>query len=1098
MVRTTLFLLLATCSPILQAQPRKAQARLRGDHEIVLATNNCDEGNKASANNVFTEIYPLTSEASRQILPSEEVLQRPFGKKDRALFKEPDSIFRPEIWVDCLCGNLSQKGIKADLQAIREAGFRGVQMFFGNRGGAWPGVEQVLCLSPQWEQFVQYAAEEAHRQGLRFTLQCCPGWAMAGGPWIEPEKAMRHLVWSRTDILSDTCQQVFLPKASKAEDQPWRDYRDLMVLAFPTPKDDTGSELGLSSIEPALLGHLPQTDEAHPHTFLITLTSAQTIRSVEFSSVQQANHHFCYDPGIHGRLEALYPDGSQQTLFDTEWPQSNWQDEMPLTLACRETPPTKQYRLTIVNRHAGMSISSFRLFSSARKNGWENEAAWCLRSILPTDTSLQQNENCYIQEVYDLTSHLCPDGSVYCELPAGQWTLLRIGHVNTGKKNAPAPPEATGFECDKFSIESATTHFDGYIGRLKEGVLKNSLDGMLMDSWECETQTWTPQMEEEFRALCGYDLRPWIPALMGYVVKDVEKTARFLHDWRSLVNYLVVNHFYATMSDLAHRKGLSITYETAGGDVFPSDIMEYFKWADLPMCEFWVHDSETFVGTLNFKPIKPTASAARLYGKPRVAAEAFTSMQQTWDEQLSILRETANTNYAEGVSYLIFQAYTHNPRPDELVPGSSFGDGIGTPFLRAQTWWKYMSDFTRLTARTSFLLERGKPVSDVLWYLGDEIDHKPDQQAPFPKGYKYDYCNTDVLHNRLQVKNGCLLTPEGITYRMLWLPRTDRMLPATLVRLLELSRQGAIIVGERPRQIATLVGGKEAERQFEEIVRSLWDEGRILSSVSLEESLKRNGIEPDLLGDGIQWTHRQVTCADWYYLCAPKGRRFEGEISVRTKGKAELWDPLTGEITPLFTKEENGRTIVKIVLERAESRFLVFCKTARRSSARESSVEEVVCRIEPWHLWLPSGWGQEEETILSELRPLRVLPLTEEARAFSGTMTYTTSFWIEKKERKAHYELSLGRVEQIAHVTLNGHTLRPLWTPPYRLSIDDLLKEGKNDLRIEVTNTWFNRLVYDALLPEAERKTWTTNYPAPGTPLRESGLIGPVRILVSK
>ena len=105
---------------------------------------------------------------------------------------------------------------------------------------------------------------------------------------------------------------------------------------------------------------------------------------------------------------------------------------------------------------------------------------------------------------------------------------------------------------------------------------------------------------------------------------------------------------------------------------------------------------------------------------------------------------------------------------------------------------------------------------------------------------------------------------------------------------------------------------------------------------------------------------------------------------------------------------------------------------------------------------------------------------------------------MEKKESKAHYELSLGRVEQIAQVTLNGHTLRPLWTPPYRLSIDDLLKEGKNDLRIEVTNTWFNRLVYDALLPEAERKTWTTNYPAPGTPLRESGLIGPVRILVSK
>jgi hypothetical protein len=54
-------------------------------------------------------------------------------------------------------------------------------------------------------------------------------------------------------------------------------------------------------------------------------------------------------------------------------------------------------------------------------------------------------------------------------------------------------------------------------------------------------------------------------------------------------------------------------------------------------------------------------------------------------------------------------------------------------------------------------------VSDVLWYLGDEINHKPDQNAPFPKGYKYDYCNPDVLLNRIKVENGLfVVTPEGI------------------------------------------------------------------------------------------------------------------------------------------------------------------------------------------------------------------------------------------------------------------------------------------------------------------------------------------------
>ena len=90
-----------------------------------------------------------------------------------------------------------------------------------------------------------------------------------------------------------------------------------------------------------------------------------------------------------------------------------------------------------------------------------------------------------------------------------------------------------------------------------------------------------------------------------------------------------------------------------------------------------------------------------------------------------------------------------------------------------------MRDFNDCMARTSFMQERGRPVSDVLWYLGDEIDHKPDQEAPFPDGYKYDYCNPDVLLNRLEVKDGCIETPEGLRYRLIWLPESRRFLPET-------------------------------------------------------------------------------------------------------------------------------------------------------------------------------------------------------------------------------------------------------------------------------------------------------------------------------
>ena len=90
--------------------------------------------------------------------------------------------------------------------------------------------------------------------------------------------------------------------------------------------------------------------------------------------------------------------------------------------------------------------------------------------------------------------------------------------------------------------------------------------------------------------------------------------------------------------------------------------------------------------------------------------------------------------------------------------------------------------------------------------------------------------------------------------------------------------------------------------------------------------------------------------------------------------------------------------------------------------------------------------------------------------------------------------LDLGRVDMIADVWVNRQPAGVRWARPYRLDIGPYLKEGRNELRIDVTGTWYNRLAYDAALPEARRKTWTIAGPQAGSPLRESGLLGPVQI----
>ena len=1055
-------------------------------------------------------------------LPKPSELTRVFDKRDETNFLHPEKVFYPEIWVDCLGGNLSKEGILADLEAIAEGGFSGVQFFFGNRGGLWPGVDNpILCLTPEWDDFVRYAAQQAKRLGLRFTLQNCPGWAMAGGPWIEPGNSMRHLVWTETHIQGGSGHDIHLPIPTHSETE-WRDYKDLMVLAFPTPLGSTRHLLpqqtesntpGLPWHECLMSGwhpfHLPATTNEKPHWVEITLPQPEVVRTIEFSSVQGFAHWFCYEPGVNVKLEAIYENGNTTTIVHTDMPASNWQDNMPISLTCTETEPTKTYRLTICNRN-NMALSSLRLLSAARKNNWESEAGWTLRNVMYNNEEPGYPKEAYIQKesIKDLSTAMDALGKLRWNAPNGKWTILRIGHVNSGMKNAPAPPEATGWECNKFDIKGAEKHFAGYMGRLNEGPLAGLLDGMLLDSWECETQTWTENMEQEFRNMTDYDLRPWLPALIGYVIDCPETTSRFLRDWRGTINELVVNRFYKRMSELGRENGMSVTYETAAGDVFPADIMEYFKHADIPMCEFWQHTPEMFVGSLNFKPIKPTVSAARMYGKPRIGAEAFTSMQLTWDEKLRTIKETANKNRIEGATHFAFQAYTHNPLPDMLVPGSSFGSDIGTPFLRSQTWWHHMYAFTTYIARSTYMLERGRPVSDFLWYLGDEIDHKPDQLAPFPKGFKYDYCNPDALLTRLYVtENGQLSTPEGIRYNAMWLPSTHRMLPQTLEKLVQLVQDGAVIIGKRPTYPATLSQPEQTQERFNKAVSLLWGDtddatirkvglGKVLCNMSLEEAIEALGMDADVKTDGIQWLHRQTENADWYYVCPPLGKRFEGVVDFAQQGTVELWNPVNGNIENARVEKKGNRSLVNLKLEQGETRFVVFRKDKKLGTARVASViEEIPLEKTGWTLRFPDGWGVIPQTIhTNELKAWKDLALSDEGKAFSGTVTYSTSISITRKKRGCRYFLDLGRVESIAKIRINGKEAGTLWTFPYRTNISKFLKNGKNQLEVEITNTWFNRLVFDANQPESLRKTWTINAPHKNSPLRESGLLGPVCI----
>ena len=1024
-------------------------------------------------------------------------------------FRSPPPESSPDTYFFLIGGNVATNGMTADLEAIKSAGIGGINLFHGQFGGPWPGVtQQIPCLSAEWDDIIRHATKECKRLGLRLSMQNCPGWALSGGPWIDDENAMRHLAWSH--LFADGGKRI----EAKLPRPPGRDYRDVAVLAFPATDGDWIHDIRPVSVKGSIDAdwnawqtarkaiHVPGGKDVKIE---FTFAKPETIRTMELPPINSMGHGWCYDPATRVTLEA-----GGKTLVDRRLPAANWQDDRPVSFACDETVASRAV-VTLHGNHA-FKLGKIWFFNSARNDDWEAQAGWTLRNLMRNPPA-KQSEAAWVKSsaVRNLTKMMKPDGSFSWDAPEGRWTIIRAGHVNTGQMNGPAPKEGRGFECDKLSAKAADLQFDSFLGRLfgRNGPAQGGLDTLHIDSWECKRQTWTEGLDGIFASRMGYDLFPWLPAVFGYVVDSPVETEKFLDDWRGFIADLICENFYARSAKRARENGMAISFETSFGDVIPGDVMKYYKHADLPMCEFWQPRKPSFVGSVDFKPVKPCVSAAHLYGKKSVGAEALTSFDLTWDEKLRDLKYVANLHLAEEVTHMVLHTYTHNPRTDWLPPGTSFGAKIGTPFLRGQTWWRFMPHFTAYLSRCQIMLEAGRTVRDVLWYLGDEWDNRPAHDSPFPEGHRYDYCNPDALLTRLSADaNGMWATPDGTAYRVLWLPECRKMLPETMEKILVELRRGAVVaMSALPQEAATLKGGAETRRRFakarEAFERREIGAGRLYVGKEIGDVLKAEKVAPDFLGKGLAWNHRSSARSDWYFVApSTQGKGFEGTVSFRIQSPSvEIWHSETGASEPAnVVSRDGGRTSVALSLAPHEACFVMFGESAAtgraRCTQRVASGRRMSSRaVGPWKVHFPEGWGMPAEMALKELKPWKELGETPEARAFSGTAEYCAEFTIDGKVHGGKMMLDLGRVESLAEIEVNGRNVGVLWSFPYSINISGAVRDGVNSLKVKVTDTWFNRLVFDAGQPEGKRRTWTIAGPGKNEPLRISGLIGPVRLV---
>jgi len=726
-----------------------------------------------------------------------------------------------------------------------------------------------------------------------------------------------------------------------------------------------------------------------------------------------------------------------------------------------------------------------------------------------------------VEEVNNLSKKMNADGGVRWDAPEGKWIIMRFVQIPTMLGNEKS------VQLDGLSTQATDKGWEATVGRLLVKMTPEERKGLKLieeDSWEAGHPTWTKTFPEEFKKRRGYDLLPYLPALAGRVIGDEEFSKQIKQDHQLTIDDLIADNHYAYRRKLANAAGFPFYAEAAGPNMKQSDLLKNSSRVDVAMGEFWMPSAHRPSFERRFL-LREAANANHIYGKKFTVCESFTSVGPHWEESPFSMKATGDQAFCDGLNRVAFHEASLSP---SMTAKPGYTMWAGTHYEPGITWWNQTPAFNTYLARCSYLLQQGLFAADVIFYQGNKSGYTHVLKTVFPtlgEGYDYDHCNTEVLLTRLSVKNGRIVLPDGMSYRVLVLPDNLPMQLPALEKVASLLNAGATVIGPRP----TGMFGKPLKPgdtdKFEALVKRLWSgadssatetrigSGRLVWGKTARQVLKELGVSPDFEYQGlsdagtIDWIHRSMSDGTEIYFVASRWETPESvTCSFRVSGKQpELWNPVTGERRDATAfRQENGRTMVPLEFDPCGSTFVIFRKTigpkVNGTTARNYPTLKPQLELGGgWDVSFDPKWGGP-----AQIRFDALTDWTQHAdkgiKFYSGTAIYRKTFTLSAlPDRGGQLMLDLGEVREVAEVRVNGRDLGVVWAKPARVNINSAVKVGVNELEVTVVNLWPNRLIGDAALPAEKRFTETNMRKFVSTsPLLPSGLLGPVRVLAEE
>lgn len=607
------------------------------------------------------------------------------------------------------------------------------------------------------------------------------------------------------------------------------------------------------------------------------------------------------------------------------------------------------------------AIQNWKKKSFNEKIGWKG--VYPLYELRQDYSGLGEEIAIKKSEIIDLTSNFKND-KLEWKAPAGEWTIIRYGYTCTGARTSTNSDGWEGLSVDHLSAQA----FDVFANTVIIPLIKaaqqagNSVKYLQTDSWEMDLVSWTKNFPADFLKYRGYDIQKYMPVLAGRIVENRSESDRFLHDFRKTIGDLVVDNHYQLFYNLAHQYGLGIHPESGGPHSAPVDALKVLGISDFPQGEFWAMANTHRIKDDERLSVRQSACVAHTNGKRFVAAEGPTSIGPQWERSPMDLKGNIDRIFCSGVNRIVWHTFTSSPEEFGL-PGNEYF--AGTHLNPNVTWWEQSRDFIGYLDRNMYMLQQGIFVADVLYYYGDDVPNFVFLKEDLPElnfGYDWDKCSKEVVVNRASVKDGKVVLPDGMSYRVMMLAPEKAIDLNVLQKLEQLVNAGMTLIGPRPTETTGLTGFPKGDQELKAIADKLWGKtdgknitenkygkGRVIWGQDVNHVLAGMNVQPDFQFKGthpkaaLDYIHRTTSDQEIYFVCnrfsqmayndfeyrylpGLPDRWEQVECSFRVAGKVpELWDPITGQTKEIVAyREENGRTIIPLLFEPEGSKYIVF------------------------------------------------------------------------------------------------------------------------------------------------------------------------------